>query len=116
MRFKSALLVLIVLFGSQVFANDTNERVYLTQILNQLNAIKPLVVAAAREEPSTNRYQFHYVSFTDANGKTHKGLLNDINEIEKGIIDKLDKMPKEARTFQPIQGDYTDHLHSGASS
>ena len=113
MKRKWIVAALIVLMSTQVLASDATERAYLTQILNQLQAIKPLIVSAAREQPATNRYQFHYVAFKDANGKNHHGLLDDINEMEKGLLDKLEKMPREPHSFQPIKGDYMDHLHQG---
>lgn len=102
------IIVFLMLFGSSTFASETNERMYLTQILNQLAAMKPLIVSAAREQPKSNRIQFHYTAYKDANGKVHNGLLEDINEIEKGIHEKLHRTPKEPRVVAAIKGDYID--------
>lgn len=110
MRIKIALWVAIFISGisTTVLANEEQERIYLTQMLNQLQAIKPLVVAAAKEQPKENRIQFHYTRYRDVNGKIHNGLIEDINEIENGIKEKISQ-PSAPHTFNPIRGDYVDH-------
>jgi RAQPRD family integrative conjugative element protein len=95
-------------------AGEAEERIYLTQIINQLHAIKPLIVAASKEQPKKNRIQFHYTSYRDLNGKQHNGLLDDINEIENGIKEKLEKIPSAPHTFQPIKGDYINHVQKNS--
>ncbi|MEO8402578.1 MAG: RAQPRD family integrative conjugative element protein [Gammaproteobacteria bacterium] len=110
MKKKAILLsLLITLLSLSANATEEQERIYLTQMLNQLNALKPLIVSAAREQPRDNRTQFHYTHFRDANGKTQNGLLEDINEIEKGILEKLDHTPSAPHSIQPIKGDFIDH-------
>jgi RAQPRD family integrative conjugative element protein len=100
----------LALLSLNVFAGEAEERIYLTQIINQLHAIKPLIVAANKEQPKTNRIQFHYTSYRDLNEKQHNGLLDDINEIENGIKEKLEKIPSAPHTFRQIKGDYINHV------
>ena len=85
------------------------------KIRNQLNAIKPLIISAAKAQPKTNRIQFHYTSYFDMSEKRHNGLLEDINAIEDGINVKLKQMPREPNIFLPIKGDYLDHDHLSKS-
>lgn len=110
MRAKIAAWVgfFVLLISTPVWASQEAERTYLIQILNQLDAMRPLVIAAAQEQPTTNRMQFHYTAFKGNNGKQHQGLLEDINAIEQGIRQKLSSAI-EPRMFQPIQGDYMSH-------
>jgi len=103
------LCVAISIMSMNLFASTEQEKIYLTQILNQLNAMKPLIVAAAYEQPKTNRIQFHYTSYKDATGKSHNGLLNDVNEIENGIQEKLNHIPEEPHILLPLKGDYIEH-------
>lgn len=107
---KKIMVVILMLFSLSIFASETNERIYLTQILNQLAATKPLIVAAAKEQPKSNRIQFHYIAYRDANGKSQNGLLEDINEIEKGIREKLHHTSTEPRIVTAIKGDYINHV------
>jgi RAQPRD family integrative conjugative element protein len=98
--------IIITLFSTQVLANDTRERIYLVQMMNQLDSMKPLLIAASKEQAKNSRVQFHYIAYRDSNGNLHNGLLEDINEIKNGIQDKLNKTEAEPRTFQAIKGDY----------
>ncbi len=100
------IAMLMSLFSLQAMANETREKIYLTQIINQLEAIKPLVVSANQEQERGARIKFRYTSYRDANGVSHNGLLEDINAIEKGIQKKLNHAISEPRHFQAINGDY----------
>lgn len=113
------ILFLTILFSSVSspgFAGAEEERIYLIQILNQLHAMKPLIVKAANEQPKTNRIKFHYTKYRDANGHTHNGLIEDINEIEKGIKEKLHQSPSAPRHIQPIKGDYIERTKAWSKS
>src|SRR5579863_10089687 len=96
---KSKLIIFLGIFLSMVslhaFASEEKEKIFLTQIVNQINTMQPLIVAASREQPKNLRIKFHYSAYRDAEGNFHHGLLDDINEIKKGIIDKLNQIPIE---------------------
>lgn len=111
MKIKIILLVLffVSVIDINVQASESKERIYLIQILNQLNAIKPLIIAASLQQPKTNRIQFHYGAYKDANKKQHNGLLDDINQIERGIQNKLNHVSSEPSLLPPIKGDYIVH-------
>lgn len=103
---KKISAILLACLWTASYGAEEKERIYLTQILNQLDAIKPLILAAQKEQPATNRIKFHYVGYRDYQGKQHSGLLEDINAIYSGIREKLDHAPVEGRIFVPIHGDY----------
>jgi RAQPRD family integrative conjugative element protein len=103
---KIVLIILMSLFSVSAIASDTQQKVYLVQIINQLDSIKPLIIAAAKEQDKSSRVQFHYVAYLDYTGKVHNGLLEDINEIKSGIQDKLNQTGSEPHHFQAIKGDY----------
>lgn len=87
---------LLISVSSISYASETQEKMYLVQILNQLNAIRPTILAAKKEQPSNRRVKFHYQS-----------LLEDIEAIKKGINEKLAEVAIEPRAVVPIKGDYT---------
>lgn len=103
------LTTTIILFSIQSYAGDKQERMYLIQLINQIEAMKPLVIAAENEQVKNLRIQFHYTSYQDNSGKLHSGLLDDINEIEKGIREKLSQTSTEPHRFSEIKGDYLDN-------
>lgn len=100
------LLLAFGLTTSQCFAGVDQERMYLVQILNQLNAIQPLVLKAQKEQPANTRIQFHYSQYKDAHGQLHNGLLEDVQAMKKGIEQALNQTSIEPRTVAPIKGDY----------
>lgn len=89
-------------------SSSEQERIYLVQLVNQLNAMLPTVKAAQRQQPRNARIQFHYSAYQDANGQAHNGLLEDRQTIKQGIEEKLDTVTVEPRVIQPIRGDYLD--------
>lgn len=114
MKLKIILVISTILLNmsTSLFASEEMERIYLTQILNQLHAIRPLINQAEKEQPKTNRVQFHYTQYRDADGKLNHGLIEDVNEIEKGIREKLHDTPTAPHLIKPIKGDYIEHTKS----
>lgn len=101
--------IFICLLSFQAFASDSHEKIYLVQMINQLESLKPLIIAAAKEQPKNLRIQFHYTAYRDVTNKPHNGLLEDINEIEKGIQEKLNQTVSEPHRFAEIKGDYVSY-------
>jgi len=107
-----SLLLLSVLVMAQAQAmpeySAEQERIYLVQIINQLNSVLPLIRNAEKSQPKNQRVSFHYLAWQDANGDKHNGLLEDIQAIKKGIEERLDAVAIEPRVIAPIGGDYLD--------
>jgi RAQPRD family integrative conjugative element protein len=89
-------------------ASSEQERLYLVQLVNQCEAMKPLIRAASQQQPKNQRITFHYTAWTDAKGIKRAGLLEDIQAIQTGIEEKLNHIAIEPRTVIPIQGDYLE--------
>jgi len=102
------IATLIGVYSMQISAAESQEQIYLIQIKNQINALKPLILAAEREQPKNLRIKFHYSHFHDSSGKLHNGLLEDINEIEKAVNENLIRISHEPRRFTTIKDDYVD--------
>ena len=111
-KMKKWVLIIFSLVGfacfTNSFASDTQERIYLVQILNQLSAIQPFVIAAAKEQPINLRTKFHYARYQDDQGHWHNGLLEDIQSIKQGVEEKLNSALVEPRVITPISGDYLE--------
>ncbi len=108
---KSSILItiLITFLYAPAFANEEKEQIYLFQLLNQLNAMKPLVIAASKEQPKTTRGVFNYTGYCDGHGKFHNGLINNINQMEEKIHTELDHLTIEPHRVLAIKGDYLVH-------
>ena len=99
-------ILLLSLFTTNSFATEAQEKIYLTQMLNQLDAMQPLIIAAEKVQPQNTRIQFHYTKYHDNKGHLHNGLLEDIQSIKAGITQKLNAAGIEPRVVAPIKGDY----------
>lgn len=110
-KFKIISLSLLAswfLISTTALADRTQERIYLQQILNQLNAIQPLILAAQGEQPKNTRIHFHYTQYRDTKGRLHNGLLEDVQAIQRGVSAELNHTRVEPRSFKPLQGDYVN--------
>tara|TARA_R110002167_G_scaffold93474_7_gene250490 strand:- start:3685 stop:4029 length:345 start_codon:yes stop_codon:yes gene_type:complete len=87
-------------------ADNAQMKQTMTKIVNQLEMIKPLIDQAQDEQDPHQRVMFHFDSWTDANGKRHNGLRQDINQIESGVVTGINRASVEPRRFRPINGDY----------
>ncbi len=109
---KYFLLLIVVgttLFSTQAMASEDSaekEKMYLVQMINQLDALRPLIIAAQNEQPKNNRIQFHYTDYRDSSGKLHNGLLEDVTAIKQGLEEKLNQTSTEPHQFRAIKGDY----------
>lgn len=101
-------ILMLGFVSTSSYATVAQERMYLTQVLNELSAVQPLILAAQAAQPKNRRVQFHYTRFQDNHGHWHNGLLEDIQSIRSGIQQQLNGMPVEPRAFAPIKGDYID--------
>ena len=110
--FKKRWILFFFIFGiiQSAIASPEQERVYLLQLIRQIDAMKPTLLAAQREQSKTARMQFHYTAYHDITGQYHPGVWDDLQTIRAGIEEKLEKSPAEVRTIEPVQGDYMNFL------
>ena len=99
----------ILLFSVNVscFATEAQMKSTLVQIINQLQALKPLINQAQAEQPKNPRIKIHFDSWRDAQGKKHNGLRQDIEQIQQALITTINKQSIEPRSYTPIANDFT---------
>lgn len=105
---KIILICLGFLLLCPAFADSAQERSYLVQLINQLDAMKATVLAAQQAQLKNQRVQFHYTAWRDSSGQLHNGLLDDIQAIKQGIEAQLNNPSIEPRRFEAIKGDYLE--------
>ena len=92
---------------------EEQERVYLLQLLHQMDALQSTLLAAQKEHSLADRIAFHYTAYRDMEGQKHNGVLEDLQLIRAGIDEKLSGNTVQPRVIEPIEGDY---LEKGQSS
>ena len=94
--------------AQSAMASPEQERIYLLQLLHQINAMQPTIKAAEKAQSPTARVQFHYTAYVDTEGRPHNGVWEDLQLIREGIQEQLDQSSVEPRVVEPISGDYRD--------
>jgi RAQPRD family integrative conjugative element protein len=105
---KKMLLLGLCCTTCSSFASLEQERVYLVQLMHQLDAMVPTILAAKQAQPQNLRVQFHYTAWRDNKGQFHPGLLEEVQAIQQGIREKLEDTPAEPRAVPALVEDYLD--------
>lgn len=101
--------LLLVLMLSLPFASHASEEALnqtLVRVINQINAVMPLLDDAQSEIEPNTRIQLHIESFEGADGKTYAGLRNDLLTIRNALIDYINKPAIEPKTIKPLSLDF----------
>jgi hypothetical protein len=89
---------------------DANLNTTLVRIINQLDAILPLIHEGEAEQerslPSLTRFQFK--QFKTKDGVIHNGLQEDIMAIHQAIVNAINHTPLAPGHIEPLALDYTD--------
>lgn len=105
---KSALLLLLLSMSQGAMATDELFREQLLRIINQLNAIKPVIGEAERYQVQNTAVKLHLKAFEGADGGLHNGVQEDIELIKKGLIAYLNRPVIAPKKVLPIAGDFIE--------
>lgn len=101
----------LILLSSAVYADTAQMKTTLVKIVNQLEAIKPLIEQAKQEQPANSRIKVHFDSWIGADGQVHNGLRQDIDTIQQALIHAINQTQVDPRVYQPIKGDFVGQDH-----
>ena len=85
--------------------------VTLTRLINQINAMMPLIDEASREQDKNPRVKLHFDRFVDAEGVEHQGLRQDLLAIRDALIRHIDRPALEPKTIKPLEHDFVGGRH-----
>ena len=104
---KRLILLLIISFTSVTTqASDEALNQTLVRVINQINAIMPLLDEAQSEIEPNIRIKLHIETFEGADGKSHSGVRKDLLLIRNALIDYINKPPIEPKTIKPLKLDF----------
>lgn len=101
--------IILALLFTLSFSTKANEEALnqtLVRVINQINAIIPLLDEAKSEIEPNTRMQLHIESFEGADGKTHAGLRSDLLSIRNALIEYINKPAIEPKTIKPLALDF----------
>lgn len=102
--FLMALILGITSWSS--FANDAPLNQTLVRVINQINAIMPLLDEAQSEIEPNTRIQLHIEPFEGSDGNLHAGLRTDLLSIRNALIEYINKPAIEPKTIKPLALDF----------
>ncbi len=79
----------------------------LVQIIQQLEAIKPLINQAEKEQPKDTRIKVQFNAYTDSEGTQHPGLNQDIESIQQSLIAIVNQQGLDELNIEPVNNDFT---------
>jgi hypothetical protein len=105
---KLFFIALLLLIGVNVAHADTTQmNNNLVRLVNQIDAMMPIIDSAKAEQDPTARMQFHFDTWTDAQGEVHLGLRQDLMMIRAALIDQINGTNLTPVTVQPLENDFT---------
>jgi hypothetical protein len=102
-------LILGVLFFSGMcgaYAGTAAMNESLVKIIEQLDALKPLINRASITQDKTSRYQIHFYKWMDKDGVSHNGIFEDIEAIKYSLKASIDRDSFDPVFINPIKNDY----------
>ncbi|MDW9178623.1 hypothetical protein SE948_03060 [Legionella pneumophila] len=103
---KRFLLVLLLSLPLTIHASEDALNQTLVRVINQMNAILPLLDEAQTEIEPNTRIQLHIENFEGSDGITHAGLRADLLSIRNALIDYINKPAIEPKTIKPLALDF----------
>lgn len=108
---KSIITLLItscLLLTGVTHADRAQMRATMVKIVNRLQAIKPLINKAKREQPEHSRVKIHFDQWRNQKGQMQNGVLQDVEAIQHSLVHAIRQQRVQPRYYQPIHGDFID--------
>ena len=93
-----------------VQANEAQMKETLVKIINQLQAIKPLIAQAQAEQPPNPRIKIQFDRFRRPDGQLQNGLRQDIEVIQQALINAVNRESIEPRVFTSLENDFVNYM------
>lgn len=101
------LMMILSCSSMMLHADDAGLNETLVRIINQINAIQPLLDEAKLQVYPNQRIQFHVEHFEGPDGKQHPGLRGDLLSIRNALIDVINHPVIAPRVIEPLALDFT---------
>lgn len=101
------MLSLIVPFAVITARADTmqmNET--MVRMINQIDAMFPLINQASHQQNKKARVQFHFYTWTDSSGVKHDGLNESLLKIRRALVQQINHSSLTPKEVKPINGDF----------
>jgi hypothetical protein len=106
MAWFCAMMSLSLFLMSPAQASTAQMNQTMVRMINQIDALFPLVTQASDEQDKTARVQFHFDAWRDANGARHDGFRQSLLKVRLALVNQINQSNLTPKTIAPINGDY----------
>ena len=103
---KTIIAICLYITAFVTYATDDELNTTLVRVINQLNAIFPLLDEAESEIKPNARIQLHIAAFDGADGAQHAGVRDDLKNVRDALVDYINKPAIEPKTVKPLTFDF----------
>ncbi|MFO8488026.1 RAQPRD family integrative conjugative element protein [Legionella pneumophila serogroup 1] len=103
---KRILCLILMIISLQCSANNPDLNETLVRIINQINAIMPLLDEAQTQITPNARIQLRIEGFEDMQNRHHTGLREDLLNIRNGLIDYINQPNIAPRKIKSLEMDF----------
>lgn len=103
---KICVAMSLMVFANLCSAENVALNETLVRIINQINAILPLLDEANEEIEPNARIMLHVNRFVGADGKHHAGVRNDLLAIRNSLVEFINQPVIAPKTIKPLALDY----------
>lgn len=103
---KRIVCLTLMMISLHSWANNPDLNETLVRIINQINAITPLLDEAQTQITPNTRIQLQIEGFEDAQGQHHAGLREDLINIRNGLIDYINQPIIAPRKIKTLEMDF----------
>ncbi len=101
-----SLVILGVLLTGKAFATTEQMNTTLVRMINQIDAMFPLIDQASLEQDPTARLQFHFDQWKDVNGDQHDGLRQSLLKMREALKNQINQSNLTPKEVSPINNDF----------
>jgi len=103
---KLMFACVFTLITNPVFADHAELNNTLVRVIQQMNAIFPLLDEAVSEMEPGARIQLHIDAFEGPDGENHPGVRTDLQDIRNALIDYINQPAIEPKKVKPLTFDF----------
>lgn len=76
------------------------------RLIQQLDAMQPVMDQAQREQDPKARVQFHFDTWRDNHGHAHAGFRQNVLQLRHALVRQINQPDLTPKTFTPMTGDF----------
>ena len=103
---KTIIAICLYITAFVTYATDDELNTTLVRVINQMNAILPLLDEAEDEIEPNARIQLHIAAFDGSDGTKHPGVRDDLKSMRNALIDYINKPAIEPKMVKPLAFDF----------